>query len=104
MIIHVCILIYYPTPIRVITPCARNRKSSGVSSRLENLSNCTANLRTKTLEFRGFDSSIISNLRGGILMFLGSFAEIMSQRILKGIILVGRLGVSVTRSRISRQP
>ena len=47
----------------------------------------TANLRTKILGFKGFDTGIISCLRGGIL------PESLSQRILAGIILVGRLGV-----------
>ena len=38
-----------------------------------------ANLRTKILDFRGCDSSIISISRGGILMSIGDFREIMSQ-------------------------
>ena len=32
-------------------------------------------------------------LRGGTLMPIGNFPEVLSQRILVGIILVGRLGV-----------
>ena len=32
----------------------------------------TAKLRTKILDFRGFDSSIILLLRGGILMSIGN--------------------------------
>ena len=51
-----------------------------------------ADLRTRTLDFRGFDSSIILLLRGGILMSIGNFPDILSQAIL-GIILVGILGV-----------
>ena len=31
--------------------------------------------------------------RGGILMSMGDFQEMMSQRIIAGILLVGRLGV-----------
>ena len=54
---------------------------------------CTGNLRTKILDFRGLDSSIILNLKGGILRSTGDFPEILSQAILVGIILVGRLGV-----------
>ena len=42
----------------------------------------TANLRTKILDFRGFDSNIILILRGGILMSVGDFLEIVSQAIL----------------------
>ena len=53
----------------------------------------TANLHTKILDFRGFDSSAILILRGGILRSIGSFPESLSQRILVGIISVGRLGV-----------
>ena len=47
----------------------------------------------KILDCRGFDSGIISSMRIGILMPIGNFLEILSQQILVGIILVGRLGV-----------
>ena len=57
----------------------------------------TANLRTKILAFGGFDSSVILSLRGGILMSTGDFPENLSQRMLFGIILVGRLGVLLPR-------
>ena len=55
----------------------------------------TANLRTKILDFRGFDSSIILMLRGGrggVPLPIGSLPQSLSQRILAGIILGGRLG------------
>ena len=39
----------------------------------------TANLRTKILDFRGFDSGRILILRGGILMSIGDFPESLSQ-------------------------
>ena len=55
----------------------------------------TVNLRTKILAFRGFDSSRILIVRGGFLMSIGNSHEIVSQAILAGIILVGRLGVAV---------
>ena len=54
---------------------------------------CGQYLRTKTLDCRGFDSSRILITRGGILMSIGNFPEGLSQGILAGIILVGRLGV-----------
>ena len=54
----------------------------------------TASLRNKILDVRGLDSSIILMLRVGILMSIGNFMEILSQRILAGIILVGRLGAA----------
>ena len=57
---------------------------------------CAANLRTKILDFRGFGSSIISTWRGGILMSMGGFPEIMSQQSLVWRILVGRLGARGT--------
>ena len=55
----------------------------------------TANLRTKILDFRGFDSSRILSLRGGILMSIGNFSESLSEAILVGrfLVLVGRFGV-----------
>ena len=53
----------------------------------------TANLRTKILDFGGFDSGGILILRGGTLMSIGNFPQSLSQQILAGIILVGRLGV-----------
>ena len=54
---------------------------------------CTANLRTNIVDFRGFDSSIILILRGGIPRPTGDFPESLSQAILVGIMFVGRLGV-----------
>ena len=54
---------------------------------------CTPNLPTKIQDFRGFDSSIILTLRDGVIMSIGNFLESLSQAILVGIILLGRLGV-----------
>ena len=48
---------------------------------------------TKIMDFRGFDSSRILILRGGIPRPKGNFPESLSQAILVGIMLVGRLGV-----------
>ena len=53
----------------------------------------TANLRTTILDFRVLDSSRILLSTGGILISIGNFPEVLSQQILVGIILVGRLGV-----------
>ena len=52
-----------------------------------------ANLRTKTLDVGGFDSSISLILRDGILMPIGDFLESLTQAMLVGVMLVGRLGV-----------
>ena len=51
-----------------------------------------ANLRTKILDSGGFDSSIISVVRGGIPRPIGEFLEMLGQRVSVGITLVGRLG------------
>ena len=42
----------------------------------------TANLRTKFVDFRGFDSNRILNSRGGIVRSIGNFPESLSQAIL----------------------
>ena len=56
-----------------------------------------ANLRTKILDFGGFDSSRILIVREGIPRSIGNFPGILSQRILVGVMLVGRLGVMDTQ-------
>ena len=45
--------------------------------------------------FRGLDSSIILIVRGGILRPIGDFPESLSQAMLVGIMLVGKLGVTL---------
>ena len=56
----------------------------------------TPNLPTNIVDFGGFDSSIMLFLRGGILMSIGNFPESLSRAMLVGIMLVGRLGVTLT--------
>ena len=56
---------------------------------------CTPNLPTNIMDLRGFYSSIILSIRGGIPRPIGNFPESLSQAILVGIMLVGRLGVSM---------
>ena len=53
----------------------------------------TPNLPTNIVDFRGFGSSIMLCLRVGILISKGNLPEYLSQAMLVGIILVGRLGV-----------
>ena len=53
----------------------------------------TANLRTKILDLRWFDSNIMLILRGGALISIGHFPQNLNQQILVGTILVGGLGV-----------
>ena len=55
----------------------------------------TPNLPTNIVDFRGVDSSTILILRGGILMSIGDFPESLSQAMLVGTMLVGRLGVGI---------
>ena len=52
----------------------------------------TANLGTKILDFRVFDSSIILVLMAGILIPIGNLPESFRQAVLVWMILVGRLG------------
>ena len=53
-----------------------------------------ADLRTRILDFGGFDSSISFISRSGIPRLEGNFLESMSRAILAGIISAGRLGVA----------
>ena len=53
----------------------------------------TLNLLTNIVDFGGFASIIMLTLRGGIRICIGDFAESVSQAIVVGIMLVGRLGV-----------
>ena len=59
-----------------------------------------ANVCAKIVDFRGFDSSRVLMLKVGILMFIGDLPETSSQRIVAGIILVGRLGALVWIRRV----
>ena len=53
----------------------------------------TANLCSKIMDVGGFELSRILILRGGIPRPIGKFPESLSQAILVGIVLVGRLGL-----------
>ena len=53
----------------------------------------TVNFRTIIIDFRGFDANIILIERGGIPRPIGIFPESLSQAILVGKTLVGKLGV-----------
>ena len=60
----------------------------------------TANIRIKILDVRGFDSSVFLKLRGEIIMSIGNLPDLLSQQILAGKILVGRLGVAIGVSEL----
>ena len=55
----------------------------------------TPNLPTNIVDFKGLDSSAIFISKGGILMSIGNLPESLSQAMLVGIMLVGRLGVAL---------
>ena len=81
-------------------PVSRHRSGHSSGFRACTVQNA-ASFRTKILHFRGLDSIIIIiiliiifSLRGGILIPLGNFPEILSQGIVVGTILAGRLGVT----------
>ena len=56
----------------------------------------TPDLPANIVEFRGFDSSIVLILRGGIPRPIGDSPESSSQAMLVGTMLVGRLGVLIS--------
>ena len=53
-------------------------------SKQQTINNTTPNLPTNIVDFRGFDSSTILILRGGILRPIGDFPESSSQAMLVG--------------------
>ena len=55
---------------------------------------------TNIVDFRGFDSSAILIWRGGIPRSIGDFLESLSQAMLVGVMLVGRLGVPCLKPRL----
>ena len=55
------------------------------------------------MDFGGFDSSMILILRGGIPRPTADFPESLSQAILVGIVLVGRLGVQLPKGAAARR-
>ena len=54
---------------------------------------CPPNLPTNIVGLRGFEPSRILILRGGIPRPIGNSPESLSQAMLVGIMLVGRLGI-----------
>ena len=62
----------------------------------------TANLRTKISDLGGLGPSRILRLRGGVLMSTGNSPEVLSRRILAGMILAGRLGARAGGPRLRR--
>ena len=65
---------------------------------------CLANLRTKILDFRGFDPSRISILRGGILMSMGNFPGKLESSSLSREILSREIGRRQPRLEAQRPP
>ena len=87
-----------PTCPKLWAPASRTRASE-IST--------TANLRTKTLDFRGLHSSIMLFFWGGILMSMGDFPEYFESTNLSGDNLsgeIGRTNVSSKREWLRRPP
>ena len=84
----------YITELRVssILPCCivprRTALRASARSRV-----CLSAVLRLFMDFRGFDSSIILIITGEIIVSIEDFLESLSQAILVGIMLVGRLGV-----------
>ena len=78
-----------------------NSKNDNSNNNIQhyNTNNSNTNLRTNIIDFKGLDSSIILILRGGMLVSIEDFLGSLSQTILVGIILVGRLGVRRSAAR-----
>ena len=74
------------------SPPAGNIRWGRVSGESPRLRPIFVRTSTKILDFRGFDSSRILILRRGILMSMGSFLQVLNQRIWVGIMLLERLG------------
>ena len=81
--------------LRLPNPAASRRRRARRPERRGFIGWSTANLLANIPDFRGFDSSIILTLRGGIPRPMGNLQEGLSQAILVGIILVERLGVTI---------
>ena len=79
-----------------------NYRNGNKPRRPVRLPNYTANLRTSIMDFRGFDSSIILILRGGILMPIGNFPESLTQAMLADAMSVRRLCVPRSSTRVRR--
>ena len=60
----------------------------------------TANIRTNIMDFRGSDSSTILIVKGWYSQAHREFPEILSQAILVGIMLVGRVGVCLFQAGV----
>ena len=66
--------------------------SRGCRSTPGNAYSHTANLPTNIVDFRGFDSSIMLIVSGGIPRPIADFPKGLTQAMLVGTMLVGRLG------------
>ena len=92
MYIYIYIYTYGILGADIHLDLARGDLLVGACARQCMFDSCAANLRTKTLDFRRFDSSIILTLRVEIIMSIRNPPEILSQRMFAGIILVRRCG------------
>ena len=80
MIIVIIIIVQIIIIIIIVRAGSRVPRGAGRADGQE--STDTASLRTRILDFRGFDSSRTLILRGGMLMSMGNFPGSLSQGIL----------------------
>ena len=89
-----------PLPVRAWRARARKRSNSfpdmpaELSKLWEPAVRPISELRSKILDFRGFDPSRISSFRGGIPSSTGNFRKFRVNRILAWRFLLGRLAVA----------
>ena len=97
---YVCVYIYIYIYIYIAPGCPHSARGSRARRRPPPGRQTwnTPNPPTKIVDFRGFDSTIILILRGGILRPIGNIPESLSQAILVGVMLVGGLGVQINTS------
>ena len=86
--IHDILCVIYYILYTILTVHCSSLQASTASA-LRFLARNTANPPTNIVDFRGFDSSIILILRGGIPRPIGDFPENSSQAMLVGTMLVG---------------
>ena len=76
-----------------VQTCTARGNTTHIMYKIARASRGTPNLPTNIVDFRRFDSSTILMLRGEIFRPIGDFPESLSQPMLAGTMLVGRLGV-----------
>ena len=106
------IYIYIITYIHAyLAPATGTERPSGISAAgrarwkpRESDEDDTPNLPTNIVDIRGFDSSMMLNLRGGILMSVGDFPESLSQAMLVGCNVSREIGCKTPAGPTATSP